>query len=121
MRGGGGALTANYTTLAEDLASHGYIVVGFDVPYRSVIALAADGTAVARTPENNLDLVAGPQPNSAPPSCSAPGPQTSDFPLSTVSPSSTSTPPAGSGAASTSSTSASSDTPSAAPPPPVLP
>jgi predicted dienelactone hydrolase len=35
MRAGGGGLTTDYTTLAEDLASHGYIVVGFDAPYPS--------------------------------------------------------------------------------------
>jgi predicted dienelactone hydrolase len=32
LRAGGGALTTDFTTLAEDLASHGYIVVGFDAP-----------------------------------------------------------------------------------------
>lgn len=35
MRAGGGALTTHFTTLAEDLASHGYVVVGFDAPYRT--------------------------------------------------------------------------------------
>jgi alpha-beta hydrolase superfamily lysophospholipase len=30
MRPGLGALTTDFTTLAEDLASHGYVVVGFD-------------------------------------------------------------------------------------------
>lgn len=33
LRAGGGALTTSYTTLAENLASRGYIVVGFDAPY----------------------------------------------------------------------------------------
>jgi len=35
MRAGGGALTTDFTTLGEDLASHGYVVVGFDAPYRT--------------------------------------------------------------------------------------
>ena len=35
MRAGSGALVANFTTLAEDLASHGYIVAGFDAPWRT--------------------------------------------------------------------------------------
>jgi len=35
MRAGLAALTTDYTSLAEDLASHGYVVVGFDAPYRS--------------------------------------------------------------------------------------
>ena len=32
MRGGASLEVWNYSTLAEDLASHGYIVVGFDAP-----------------------------------------------------------------------------------------
>jgi hypothetical protein len=35
MRGGASAPVANYSTLAEDLASHGFVVVGFDAPYRT--------------------------------------------------------------------------------------
>ncbi len=35
MRPGMSALTTEYTTLTEDLASHGYVVVGFDAPYRT--------------------------------------------------------------------------------------
>ena len=35
LRPGGAAPTMDYTSLAEDLASHGYVVVGFDAPYRS--------------------------------------------------------------------------------------
>jgi pimeloyl-ACP methyl ester carboxylesterase len=61
MRGGGAALTTDYTTLAEDLASHGYVVVGFDVPYRSWVAVLPDGTVVARALQNNLDNFDGPQ------------------------------------------------------------
>ncbi len=61
MRGGGAALAADYTTLAEDLASHGYVVVGFDAPYRSTIAVLPDGRVIARAPQNNVELAAGPQ------------------------------------------------------------
>jgi predicted dienelactone hydrolase len=32
MRAGASAPVVNYSTLAEDLASHGYVVVGFDAP-----------------------------------------------------------------------------------------
>lgn len=56
MRGGHSALTADYTTLAEDLASHGYVVVGIDVPYRTFVVVLPDGTVVARSPENNVEL-----------------------------------------------------------------
>ena len=61
MRTGGAAPTTDYTTLAEDLASHGYVVVGFDAPYRSWLVVLPDGRVIARTSQNNLDLVGGPQ------------------------------------------------------------
>src|SRR6266478_5722799 len=54
-------LTTDYTTLAEDLASHGYVVVGFDAPYRSFVAVFPDGRVIARAPQNNADLLGGPQ------------------------------------------------------------
>src|SRR6202030_1415287 len=60
MRAGLAALTTDYTTLAEDLASHGYVVVGFDAPYRSFVVVFPDGRAIARAPQNNADLVEGP-------------------------------------------------------------
>jgi len=53
MRAGGGALTADFTTLAEDLASHGYIVVGFDAPYRTSLVVLPDGRVVERRPADN--------------------------------------------------------------------
>jgi predicted dienelactone hydrolase len=59
MRPGLAALTADYTTLAEDLASHGYVVVGFDAPYRSFVVVFADGRTIARAPANDADLVGG--------------------------------------------------------------
>jgi predicted dienelactone hydrolase len=59
MRAGLAALTTNYTTLAEDLASHGYVAVGFDAPYRSFVVVFPDGRVIARAPQNNADLVSG--------------------------------------------------------------
>jgi len=41
----------NYSTLAEDLASHGYVVVAFDAPYRTGQVVFPDGRVIARTPE----------------------------------------------------------------------
>jgi len=61
MRAGLAALTTDYTTLAEDLASHGYVVVGFDAPYRSYVVVFPDGRVIARAPQNNADLVSGSQ------------------------------------------------------------
>jgi predicted dienelactone hydrolase len=49
----------NYSTLAEDLASHGYVVVGFDAPYRTSLIVFPDGRVITRTPENNPELVSG--------------------------------------------------------------
>ncbi|MBV8632668.1 MAG: hypothetical protein JOZ83_17210 [Silvibacterium sp.] len=56
MRGGHSALTTDYTTVAEDLASHGYIVAGIDAPYRTMVVVLPDGRAIARSPENNAEL-----------------------------------------------------------------
>jgi predicted dienelactone hydrolase len=49
LRAGGGALSSDYSTLAEDLASHGYIVVSFDAPYRRVLTAFPDGRVAIRT------------------------------------------------------------------------
>jgi predicted dienelactone hydrolase len=46
----GGALTTEFSTLVEDLASHGYFVVGFDAPYRSSLVVFPDGHVVRRQP-----------------------------------------------------------------------
>jgi dienelactone hydrolase len=59
MRAGASAPVMNYSTLAEDLASHGYVVVGFDAPYRTSVVVFPDGRAIARTPENNPELFLG--------------------------------------------------------------
>jgi hypothetical protein len=61
MRPGLASLTTNYTSLVEDLASHGYVVVGFDAPYRSFAVVFPDGRVIKRAPANNLDLVGGAQ------------------------------------------------------------
>ena len=56
MRTGASLEVLTYSTLAEDLASHGYIVVGFDAPYRTGLVAFPDGRVIARTPENNPEL-----------------------------------------------------------------
>gem|GEM_PF-285574 len=53
MRGGASAPVLNYSALAEDLASHGYVVVGIDAPYRTSVVVFPDGRVITRTPENN--------------------------------------------------------------------
>ena len=53
MRGGASSGVLNYSTLAEDLASHGYVVVGFDAPYRTSLVVFPDGRVMSRTPQNN--------------------------------------------------------------------
>lgn len=55
MRAGGGAPTTDFTTLAEDLASHGYVVAGFDAPYRTYAFVLPDGKVVTRPPSNDPD------------------------------------------------------------------
>lgn len=53
MRAGASAGVGSYATLAEDLASHGYVVVGFDAPYRTDVVVFPDGRVVRRTQEND--------------------------------------------------------------------
>src|SRR5437867_3609123 len=45
------------TTVAEELASHGYVVVGFDAPGRTGVVVFPDGRIVERSPENNPETV----------------------------------------------------------------
>jgi dienelactone hydrolase len=59
MRAGLAGLAADYASFAEDLASHGYVVVGFDAPYRSWVVVFPDGRIIARAPQNNADLLSG--------------------------------------------------------------
>jgi pimeloyl-ACP methyl ester carboxylesterase len=49
----------NNSTLAEDLASHGYVVVGFDAPYRTSVVVFPDGRVMRRAPENKPELCLG--------------------------------------------------------------
>lgn len=59
MRPGGSALTTDFTVLAEDLASHGYIVVGFDAPARSFVFVESGGRVIGRAPANNVENANG--------------------------------------------------------------
>lgn len=56
MRAGASLEVANYSTLTEDLASHGYVVVGVDAPYRTGFVAFPDGRVIKRTPENNPEV-----------------------------------------------------------------
>jgi len=56
MRAGASLEVWNYSTLAEDLASHGYVVVGFDAPYPTFTVAFPDGRVMRRIPENNPEL-----------------------------------------------------------------
>jgi predicted dienelactone hydrolase len=53
FRSGLGALALDYSTLAEDLASNGYIVVGADAPGSTSVVVMPDGRVIERTPEGN--------------------------------------------------------------------
>lgn len=55
LRAGGGALSTDYTSIAEDLASHGYVVVSFDAPYRTVITAFPDGRVALRSASGNIE------------------------------------------------------------------
>jgi predicted dienelactone hydrolase len=63
IRAGASSGIWNYSTLAEDLASHGYIVVGFDAPYRTDTVVFPDGRVMRRTPQNNPELCDGEPPS----------------------------------------------------------
>src|SRR6202165_4445417 len=56
MRAGASLEVWNYSALAEALASHGYVVVGFDAPYRTFTVVFPDGRVMRRIPENNPEL-----------------------------------------------------------------
>jgi predicted dienelactone hydrolase len=55
LRAGGGALSSDYTSIAEDLASHGYVVVSFDAPYRTVVTAFPDGRVAIRNTQSDFD------------------------------------------------------------------
>jgi predicted dienelactone hydrolase len=48
-------LSTDYTSLAEDLASHGYVVVSFDAPYRTVVMPFPDGRVTIRSGRDNVE------------------------------------------------------------------
>jgi predicted dienelactone hydrolase len=53
MKSGIGTMATDYTSIAEELASHGYIVVGSDTPYSTWLLRFPDGRLVSRTYEGN--------------------------------------------------------------------
>lgn len=53
LRSGIGALALDYTTLAEELASHGYIVVNADAPYSTSVVVLPDGRVIHKTTSGN--------------------------------------------------------------------
>lgn len=55
LRAGGGALSSDYTSIAEDLASHGYVVVSIDAPYRTVVTAFSDGRVLTRNAQSDFD------------------------------------------------------------------
>ncbi len=60
LRAGGGALTTSFTSLAEDLASRGYVVVGLDAPYMTTFVVLTDGRVITRPPQYNPETLAPP-------------------------------------------------------------
>ncbi len=59
FRAGASAEVVKYSTVVEDLASHGYVVIGFDAPYRTSRVAFPDGRVFVRTAANNPELVSG--------------------------------------------------------------
>jgi predicted dienelactone hydrolase len=55
FRPGLAAPTLSYSALAEELASHGYVVVGFDAPYRTSVVVLPDARIVERTKQNDVE------------------------------------------------------------------
>ncbi len=53
---GATAPIVSYSTIAEDLASHGYVVVGFDSAYRTSLVVFPDGRVIPEAPQNNPEL-----------------------------------------------------------------
>ena len=53
FRAGASSGVLNYSSLIEDLASHGYVVVGFDAPYRTGRVIFPDGRVRFRSEKNN--------------------------------------------------------------------
>ncbi len=53
MKPGYGGLVHQYSTLAEDLASHGYVVVASDSPYTTPVVVYEDGRVANQTREGH--------------------------------------------------------------------
>lgn len=53
FRSGIGAASVDYTTVAEDLASHGYVVVSADAPYSTWSVVMPDGRVMHKTDRGN--------------------------------------------------------------------
>lgn len=51
---GYGRIATDYTVLAEDLASHGYVVVGITPTYSASVVVFPDGRVARRTPEGSI-------------------------------------------------------------------
>lgn len=49
LKSGIGALAIDYTSMAEEVASHGYVVVGSDSPHSTTLVVFPDGRQVTRT------------------------------------------------------------------------
>jgi predicted dienelactone hydrolase len=64
LRAGSSAEVWNYTALAADLASDGYVVVGIDAPWRSNVVVFPDGRLMERFPPNDPEFAFG-RPDSA--------------------------------------------------------
>lgn len=56
-----GNIPTQYTTLLEDLASHGYIIFAITPTYSSDVVVFPDGRVADATPTGNLDNAANPQ------------------------------------------------------------
>ena len=48
-------MSSDYTSIAEDLASQGYVVVSMDAPYRTVITAFPDGRVAYRNTQSDFD------------------------------------------------------------------
>jgi dienelactone hydrolase len=53
MKSGIGTFATDYSVFAEDLASHGYIVVGTDSPYSTYMVETPDGRVIRKNSEGN--------------------------------------------------------------------
>jgi predicted dienelactone hydrolase len=56
IKSGFGALALNYSAIAEDLASRGYVVVGTDAPYSAGVVAFPDGRIITRSPAGSPSI-----------------------------------------------------------------